>query len=293
MPGERLEARLKPHPLSFLPHYFVAGFFAVWAGVLAWLFRTDWWQSADQGKWYQFWTFLYGNTPIAYVYMLVGVALVGAVASVAAIKWRIFFAYAFVGLATAGLTIWLDRTGTTTTMLVILAAWSVPALLAAEAQRRSHDYHITNLRILFRGGTFVTKERQLKFEAITDLDGSQGPLGRILDYGTLIPVTQSGFGLGSDTSQAQVLVGAGASKGGAAGGIAVGAGGGKEVQTGRARTFHQLTGIRPYGETKYLLERLIQEATSTPYLRQQVELQKQMVDALGRMGPLVEGKRLE
>ena len=296
LPGEKLEAKLRPHPVSFLGHYFVAAWFALWAAALAWLFRTAWWRSADDGKWFQFWTFLYGNTAAAYVYMVAGMALVGVVFAVARIRWRIFFAYVAVGGATIALTVWLGDNDTRTAMPLLLGVWSVPAVLGVEMHRRSHEYHLTNLRILFRGGIVVTKERQLKFEAITDLDGTQGPLARLLDYGTLIPVTQSGFGLGADISQAMMGVGLGASKGGVAGGLAVGAGGGKEVQTGRARSFHQLTGIKPYRDTKYLLERLVQEATATPYLRQQVELQRQMVQSLSRLGgepPLVEGQRVE
>lgn len=292
LPGETLEARLRPHPLAWLPHYLTWGFPLILAAILAWTFSTDWWGGADAGKWYQVWTFAYGNTGAAWVYMFAALAVVGAAIAVAAIKWRVFFAYLIVGvvvLVASFVTDW----AATVDIPVFLALAGAPLLVATELDRSSHEYHITNLRILFSGGTFVRKERQLKFEAITDLDGSQGPMARMLNYGTLIPVTQSGFGLGADTSQAQVMVGAGGKKGPVAGGIGVAAGGGKEVQTGRARTFHQLTGVRPYGDTKYLLERLIQEATSTPYLREQVQLQRQMVDALRGRAPLVEGERFE
>lgn len=259
---------------------------------LGMLFRTDWWASADAGKWYQVWTFAYGNAAAGFVYMFAALAIAGAAIAVAAIKWRVFFAYMAVGLAVLGVSFATDWPAELD-IAVLLAIASIPLLISTEWSRSSHNYHITNLRILFAGGTFIRKERQLKFEAITDLDGSQGPFARLLDYGTLIPVTQSGFGLGADTSQAQVMVGAGAKKAGVAGGIGVAAGGGKEVQTGRARTFHQLTGVRPYGETKYLLERLIQEATSTPYLREQVQLQRKMVEALQGRAPAFEGKQLD
>lgn len=284
LPGERLEAQLSPHALAWLGRYLLAGFPAILAIALALMFRTAWWNGAEAGKWYQVWTFLYGNAAAAYIYMFAALAVVGAVVAVAAIRWRTFFLYiAIGGLATAA-TIMLEARAEAG-LPVALAVFSAPLLWWAEMDRRSHRYILTNLRILFQGGVVVRKERQLKYEAITDLDGSQGLLGRILDYGTLIPVTQSGFGLGSDTSQAGVAIGGGAQRGGVMGGGAVFAGGGKEVQTGRARTFHQLTGVRPYEETKYLLERLVQEATTTPYLREQVELQRQMVAHMARMQP--------
>lgn len=295
LPGERLEARLRPHPLAWMPRYFMAGFPALLGLLLAFVFRSDWWQRADSGPWYQFWTFLYGNTPSAFILMFVALAAVGAAISVAAIRWRVFFAYLFIGLVVLGVS-FATAWGATTDIPVLLVLASVPMLMGAELDRGSHEYHITNLRILFSGGLLIKRDRRLKFESITDLDGSQGPIARLLDYGTLIPVTQSGFGLGADSSEAHIAAGAGASKGGVLGGVGVSAGGGKEVNTARAKSFHQLTGVRPYGETRYLLERLIQEATTTPYLREQVELQRQMVDALRGQReepPLYEGKKFQ
>ncbi len=282
LPGERLETELRPHPVAWTGRYLAAGYPALLGLALALTFRTEWWQGAATGEWYEIWNFLYGNTAAAYVYMFVGLILVGAIVAVAGIRWRTFFLYLAIGIATAVLTYFLPTTPEQGIPLGLVVL-TMPSLLWCEIDRRSHRYTLTNLRILFAGGTVVKRERQLKYESITDLDGTQGILSRIFDVGTLIPVTQSGFGLGADTSQAGFAVGGGASRGGVMGGGAITAGGGKEVQTARAKTFHQLTGIRPYEETKYLLERLIQEATSTPYLREQVELQREMLGALRDM----------
>ncbi len=279
LPGERLETELRPHPVAWTGRYLVAAYPAILGLILAAVFTTSWWTNASTGKWYEIWSFLYGNTAAAYVYMFVGLILVGAIVAVAGIRWRTFFLYLAIGIGTAVLTYFLPvapEQGIPLGLVIL----TTPNMLWSEIDRRSHRYTLTNLRILFSGGTIVKRERQLKYESITDLDGTQGILSRMFDVGTLIPVTQSGFGLGADTSQASMSVGGGAARGGAFGGGAITAGGGKEVQTARAKTFHQLTGIRPYGETKYLLERLIQEATSTPYLREQVELQKEMLGAL-------------
>ncbi len=277
LPGERMESDLRPHPFAWAGYYFIAAWPALLGIALAFVFRTDWWQNADQGAWYQVWTWLYGNTASAVVYMFVGLLLMGAIIAVAAIRWRTFFAYAFIGLLVTAAVVMTDIVPEMLIPLALVVA-SFPYLAGMELDRRSHHYILTNLRIVFRGGMFVRHERQLKYEAITDLDGTQGPLARMFDFGTLIPVTQSGFGLGTDKSEANIAVGGGGSKGGIFGGAAVSAGGGKEVQTGRAKSFHQLTGVRPYAETKYLLERLVQEATSTPYLREQVELQREMLE---------------
>ncbi len=282
LPGERMEATLRPHPVAWLGRYLLAGFPLLWGLFLAFLFRTDWWMDAERGAWYQVWTFLYGNAVAAHVYTVAGLAVAGAIVSVATIRWRRFFLYVAVGLAAVAVTL-ATRSDPEAVLPVLLAVASLPLLGLAEVDRRSHRYFLTNLRVVFQGGVLVQKERQLKYESVTDLDGTQGALGAMFDYGTLIPVTQSGFGLGNDTSQAGLAVGGGGEKAGLFGGAAVTAGGGKEVATGRARSFHQLTGVKPYKDTKYLLERLVQEATSTPYLREQVELQREMVDALRGM----------
>ncbi len=283
LPNEKEELQLRPHVLAWLPRYLLAASFALWGAALAWMYRSNWWVQTQDRAWWEVWKFLYGNAPSAYILMVFGLALVGAAVSVAMIRWRIFFLFVAVGVLVTGLSIWLADNAYATAVPLLLATASVPYLMWVELDRRSHLFILTNLRILFRGGAVVRRERQLRYESITDLDGSQGPLGRLLGYGTLIPVTQSGFGLGADSSEAHVGVGAGAKKGGLGAGIGVAAGGGKEVQVGRARSFHQLTGVRPYGDVKYLLETLIQEATATPYLREQVALQRRMADALDRL----------
>jgi len=279
LPGEHEEATLRPHPVSFLPRYLAAGFPAIWGLFLLWLFHTAWWGSGSgAGQWFEVWRFLYGNTVAAHAYAVAGLAVAGAAVSVVAIRWRIFWGYLLAGAVSVVASQWLGSAeGWLPWILVAAGALGIGG---AEASRRSHRFVLTNLRIVFQGGFLVSKERQMRYEAITDLDGTQGPLGRMLDYGTIIPVTQSGFGLGEDSGQAGIMVGGGASKGGIAAGLGVGAGGGRSVQTGRARSFHQLTGIKPYGDTKHRLESLIQAATTTPYLREQVDLQRRMVDAL-------------
>lgn len=284
LPGERIEARLKPHPFSFLAAYFLAALPALWGLGAYFLLGSSAWEAPAEGSWWQFWRFLYGNAPAAYVYTVAGLGILGAAAAVVRISWRIFFLYLGAAGLAVGLTAGLFHDRYTVMLPLALAVTAPPALLAVELDRRSHQYLLTNLRIVFRGGMVVHHERQIRYEAVTDLDSQRGVLGRMLGFGTIIPVTQSGFGLGADTSQALVGVGVGGRGGGkragASGGIGVAAGGGKEVQVGRARSFHQLTGVWPYRRTLHLLERLIQDATSTPYLREAVELQRGILDAL-------------
>lgn len=286
LPGEREEARLRPHPLSWIPQYAMAGFPFLLGGFLLWLYHSDAWVNFD-GGWFV--GALWGNIAVAYIYPLIILAVAGAIVAVSAIRWKVFFGYMALGIIAVALGGALSAGVMETpahyswAIPTFLMALSLPVVATTELYRRTHRYILTNYRIIFRGGFFTSHERQLKYEAITDLDGQQGIFGRILNFGTLIPITQSGFGLGADNSMAMMGVGVGGGKGGMNAGVGVAAGGGKEVNVARARTYHQLTGIRPYRATKYKLEELIQSATSTPYLQQQVELQRQMLGAMQSM----------
>ncbi len=284
LPGEREEASLRPHPLGWLGPYTLGALPLLWGIAIAWVFRTDWWQQETDPAWWQFWQYLYGNDWSGYVLAVVGIGIIGAAIAVVTIRWRVFFAYVGAALVSVAVAITNAKQAPYETMLpVLLGVAGLIGIGIQEAVRRGHRYRITNLRIVFQGGTLVRRERQIRFESITDLDIAQGPLGRAMGYGTIIPVTQSGFGLGEDQSNAGMAVGGGGKKGGVGIGAAVMAGGGRSVQTGRARTFHQLTAVRPFDDIKGLVERLVQEATSTPYLREQVDLQRKMADALERL----------
>ena len=130
----------------------------------------------------------------------------------------------------------------------------------------------------------ITKEeRTLRYDKITDINSKQGILGQIFGFGTIIPISQSGFGLGSDTSFA-------------AGGVAVGEkkgklfgifGGGKEVQTPRTRSYYELHGVHPYKDVKKIVENLVQGSVITPYQQEQVKFQEQQVDLQKEMRDLL------
>jgi membrane protein YdbS with pleckstrin-like domain len=211
---------------------------------------------------------------VAVVWGLV-LLLVGVIASLITIRWSIFFLY--LGIVAGGIGLmaasgWLDAAK------LFIPIWSVCmsilGFLLVEWYRRSHKYIISNLRIVFSGGIITKRERTLRYDKISDINSEQGILGQIFGFGTIIPISQSGFGLGADQSFA-------------AGGIQVGekkakffglVGGGREVQTPRARSYYELHGVHPYKEIKKLVESAVQESVITPYQQEQVALQKEHVD---------------
>jgi membrane protein YdbS with pleckstrin-like domain len=209
---------------------------------------------------------------------------IGVAASLVAIQWTIFFLYLGVFSGALVLIFWQHWENNIALFIPLYSiAVSIVGFLIVELYRRSHKYIITDLRIIFKGGVFTKRERTIRYDKIADIDAKQGILGQIFGFGTIIPVSQSGFGLGSDKSFA-------------AGGVEMGtkkaklfgfAGGGKEVQTPIARSYYELHGVYPYKDVKQLVEGLVQTHVPTQYQKEQVEFQKQQVDIQTQMRDLL------
>jgi len=116
----------------------------------------------------------------------------------------------------------------------ILTAFGVLGILGTEEHRRSHRYYITNWRLIMESGHLGVHRRTLLYKNINDLVVEQSFAGKIFNFGTIIPITASGLGLGDDFSMAGAAVGTRAM---------IGAGGGKTVSTPRGRSHHLLEGV--------------------------------------------------
>lgn len=131
-----------------------------------------------------------------------------------------------------------------------LIAVSLFGLLGSNSYRRSHRYYVTNRRIVTRFGFLATRERDLLYSKVDDLIVHQGILGRLFGFGTIIPISASGIGTGSD----QVFVAAQAGMQMASGPkISVEVGGGKSVTVPRAPSFYSLYGVKNPGELKEMI----------------------------------------
>ncbi len=271
--NEQIERMLSPHPLSFMKLQALCIFVIVWGIVVWWLTNFSTYSDMfNSNPWYPL--ILWGLVLL----------LIGVVASLVAIQWSIFFLYLGVFAGAVGLIFWQQwENDATLFILVYSIAVSIGGFLIVELYRRSHKYILSNLRIIFKGGLLTKRERTIRYDKIADIDAKQGILGQIFSFGTIIPVSQSGFGLGSDKTMA-------------AGGLAVGskkaklfgfAGGGKEVQTPIARSYYELHGVYPYKDIKQLVEDLVQSHVPTQYQKEQVEFQKQQVDIQTQMRDLL------
>jgi membrane protein YdbS with pleckstrin-like domain len=274
--NEQIERLLSPHPLSFIKLQALCIFVIVWGLVVWWLTEFSSYATIFSGTGIAMW----------YPLMLWGLVLllVGVVAWLVAIRLSIFLLYLAVFAGAFGLIYWQHwETNTSLFIMVYSVAVSIVGFLIVELYRRSHKYIITNLRIIFKGGVLTKRERTIRYDKIADIDAKQGILGQIFGFGTIIPVSQSGFGLGSDKTIA-------------AGGVEIGskkarlfgfAGGGKEVQTPIARSYYELHGVYPYKDVKQLVEGLVQSHVPTQYQQEQVEFQKQQVDIQTQMRDLL------
>jgi membrane protein YdbS with pleckstrin-like domain len=274
--NEQIERLLSPHPLSFIKLQALCIFVIVWGLVVWWLTEFSSYAAIFSGTGVALW----------YPLMLWGLVLllVGVVAWLVAIRLSIFLLYLAVFAGAFGLIYWQHWEADTSLFIMVYSvAVSIVGFLIVELYRRSHKYIITNLRVIFKGGVLTKRERTIRYDKIADIDAKQGILGQIFGFGTIIPVSQSGFGLGSDKTIA-------------AGGVEIGskkarlfgfAGGGKEVQTPIARSYYELHGVYPYKDVKQLVEGLVQNHVPTQYQQEQVEFQKQQVDIQTQMRDLL------
>lgn len=271
--GERVEKILSPHPLSFMRYQSLSIFLIIWGIVAGWLINfSEWNVLFTENEW------------LSILVWGIVLLLAGIIASIVTIRWSIFFLY--LGIFTGGTALmlsqgWLDSSGIFIPFYTV--AISIIGFLFVEAYRRSHKYYISNQRITFKGGIVTKQERTLRYDKVTDINAKQGIIGQIFGFGTIIPISQSGFGLGSDKSFA-------------GGGVALGEkkvklfglfGGGKEVQTPRARSYYELHGVYPYKEVKKLVEEMVQGNVITPYQQDQVAFQKEQVDIQKQMRDLL------
>jgi membrane protein YdbS with pleckstrin-like domain len=274
--NEQIERLLSPHPLSFIKLQALCIFVIVWGLVVWWL--TE----------FSSYTAIFSGTGVAlwYPLMLWGLVLllVGVVAWLVAIRLSIFLLYLAVFAGAFGLIYWQHWEADTSLFIMVYSvAVSIVGFLIVELYRRSHKYIITNLRVIFKGGVLTKRERTIRYDKIADIDAKQGILGQIFGFGTIIPVSQSGFGLGSD----KTIAGGGVEIGSKKAKLFGFAGGGKEVQTPIARSYYELHGVYPYKDVKQLVEGLVQSHVPTQYQQEQVEFQKQQVDIQTQMRDLL------
>lgn len=262
LPGEKLILRLKPHPVAFW-HLFVISGLLIFLGYFV----------------KQLYLYVAGfklGIPIPFlqqynfanVLVLWGV-LVGAAIVIGLIYMRITSLILFGTIALAGTILTEYFKMPLEVHFWLLAFCGLMGFALTEFYRRGHNYYITTIRLIMEKSFMSYDSRQLTYDKINDLAMVQGLLGRILNYGTVVPITASGFGLGEDLASAGI--GSGIGIGGKLPspvglGLGFSASGGRAVQIPRGRTYHTLYGVPRPREVQETVARMIQRQTSGPYL---------------------------
>jgi hypothetical protein len=273
--NEKIDLSLRPHPLSFFSHYFVAALLLIWSLVSYYfLLRIEPSAALVYENFYE--PFL-----LTYFWIWIGGTLtLGVIISILSIRWRYFFLYGLYLLVGLGILYYGKLYDLRVIFLYSLVATLI-GIAGVEFSRRSHQFFLTNQRLLLRGGIVTKHERALAYENISDVGGRQSLVGRMFNYGSLTPITVSGFGLGTDQTAA-----GGAVRPGMGSRIPILRhfwaffGGGKTVQAARARTFYELYGIHPYDRVKSLFQQKAHEFTRGAQAAKSLDVQKQILEEL-------------
>ncbi|OYT62129.1 MAG: hypothetical protein B6U69_02320 [Thermofilum sp. ex4484_15] len=136
-----------------------------------------------------------------------------------------------------------------TSRTFIYCSVSLVASAAVEVVRRNYVYEVSENYVSLKSGVISRRERVIPYNKVTDVVLERGPLARLLGYGSLILLTASGLGTGSDGALALVIKGLKE--------LGLSLGGFRSVRKVRYGPEDCLYGIRnPEGIRDFLLNRL-------------------------------------
>jgi len=270
--GEEVEEALRPHPLSFLKYHIVAIYLIIVTGALHRLYsylQANLNALGFLGSIFSFVTGMPAQDAILLTVFWVVLIVSGILIGLLWVSKTPLICMVGVGATGTFLELYYHYPPFTKLWVLIIAA--ALGMVLTELYRRGHWYFITNYRIITRKRFIGREERDLIYDRITDVYVSQSLLGRIFNFGTVIPITASGFGTGEEMAMAGIH--AASTKGG--GMIGVGAGGGRGVQRPRAATYFSLYGIPKPRRVRGLIVSRQLQAREAPILRRIEELLKE------------------
>jgi membrane protein YdbS with pleckstrin-like domain len=270
--GEEVDLVARPHPLSFFRYHLFAVYLIIVALFLGW-FHSYLGSNEQLLGVLSFLNVIFGMTGMKTVDIALLVVfwiillLSGLGIGVLWVSKMPLVYMVLVGLAGTALELYFlapyEFALKPMVKLLLLGVAAAVSMILTEVYRKRHTYVITNYRIVTKKGFIRKEERELMYDKITDVYVNQGILGRIFNFGTVIPISGSGFGLGSDSAQA--FTGAAASlKGATVGG---GFAGGKSVQTPRAATYFSLHGVSDPKKIRIIIGNRQLETKEAPILR--------------------------
>ena len=273
--GEEMKMQLKPHFFSFFHLYIIFFFLLVWAYVIHDFFDAHKFQD------FRFYDIIikipFVNEVLAgAIIWSLALFVVGFIARYLFMDaggqsiFRLYSGLAILGIVVLSYHKWkMEDTEAFGLWFIpgITAAVGLIGLLSVDAYRRSFTYYLTDNRIVIQGNFLMNRsERQVRYNHIEDIKMEQGIVGTILGYGTVLPLTGSGLGTGSDESM--IIAGAEVK------GLGIGLLGGSRTSSKRIRhnPHDCLYGVPQPSKVRDLITENIQSDTGVEHLKSIQEL---------------------
>jgi len=209
--------------------------------------------------------FLYNDNPAGLILLGIWftiITLAATTVSVVRISWRWIPILLSVLLASAALTFIFRLPYEAAYVIAII--FSILGVIGVELFRRGHCFYVTNFRVISELKFFTEKENALSYDKINNVVLERPLLGVIFNFGTVLPITGSGLGMGEDF--AAVTGGVGATGGGRFAGVGVT--GGQTVGVPRSRSAYALYGVPNPKEVYDVVNKYMHEFVEAPYLKE-------------------------
>lgn len=147
---------------------------------------------------------------------------------------------------------------------VLASFFSVAAMVLVDLYRRGHKYIITNFRLITDVRFIYNIRDDINYDKINNLVMNQSLLGRAFDFGTIMPLTASGLGVGEDFASLTLGAGKQLSSGVLVGGALTG---GRSVNFPRSMVQFSLVGVRHPRQVADLVSEFVHLDDEVTYLR--------------------------
>ncbi|MFH1787900.1 MAG: PH domain-containing protein [Candidatus Altiarchaeota archaeon] len=228
----------------------------------------------------QIFSFMSSGEYVLAVMWLIPISVFSTAFSVLRIEWKWMPIMMGVAIASIVITVALDLPGVSVYYISLI--FSLIGCVGVDVFRKSHRFYVTNYRIITEVKFIGLKQNTLSYDKINNLIVDQPLVGRIFNFGTVIPITASGLGMGEDS--ASVTIGGGARVGGS-GFIGGAITGGRTVGVPRTRSQYALFGVANPKRVYNILSKFMQENVEAPYLkdmsvniRKMLEYQQRMLE---------------
>ena len=270
---EELKMQLRPHVFSFFYLYIIFFLLLVWAYIIYDFFAQD---KFTDFPLYEFIIKIpFANEVLAGAMIWsLGLFIVGFLARYFFLDsggqsiFRLYTSVALFGILVMSYHAWKMEDTMDFGLLFIPSLTAVVGflgLLSVNAYRRSFTYYLTNNRIVLKSSFLMhNSERQVRYNHIEDIKMEQGVVGTIFGYGTVLPLTGSGLGTGSDESM--MIVGSGSEVKGLG---SIGLAGGSRSSSKRIRhnPHDCLFGVPSPSKVRDLITENIQSDTGVEHLK--------------------------